>query len=340
MSVVGADLQLDEGYGYGTYETGSQDQSAIAWYYIFVECKVEESPASTGTMSWTLEIDTSLDDIAWDGYQLFQEGEFHCRYYRLRIKVWGDPATAQRPKVTRFEDDPRRMDVVPTPAAITSALNQPAGTETRGKRHRVGAGAGDWAGKDDYLVECMDATTPSWRFTPPVKGMRVWNDGTDQVEIYDEAGEWVPYDARKVAPFRQTMMAQGYEAVNGLWGYAIDGLQDSNGYITNAAGDANQDHVDYNIGLLMGDYDLRLCTTTGANHGICKVYIDPPATVGTTLVATFDLFAGAANNVIQTQAAITIAAAGTKTVRLKVDGKNIGSGGHELEISWVEIWPT
>jgi len=341
MTVSGADLELDEGAIEGSYNTTSQDTGAIQWWRIEVECKVTATPADTGHSWWKIEIDTSNNNIAWNGWELYVwGGEYSCRYYKIKVTVYGEPASDQRPKINLLEDVFYGAESVPCPAKIIQVINQPAGGETRGDRHRVGAaGAGAYTGYEGWLATCTEGDGPSFRFHKPEEGQRVWNTDTNRCDLQDENGNWVIWDPRMVCPFRQTMLAQGYEAVNGIWGYAIDGLQDSNGYITNAAADNDGDYVDYNVGLLIGSYDLRLCTTTGANHGICKIYIDPPAAAGTTLVATFDLFAGAANNVVQTQAAISIATAGTKTVRLKVDGKNGGSGGHELEISWVEIWP-
>jgi len=341
MTVVGADLQLDAGEIVGSYDTGSQDKGSVQWWYIEVECKVEESPAATGHSSWKIEINTSTDNVLWDGWQLYHEAEYYCRYYKLRVTVEGDPPTAQRPKLTRLEDCARAAALPTRPAPVIEERNAPTGSETRGDRYVVGTGGGDFAGYDEWIVECEDGSTPSWRFAKPVEGTKIWFQDVNTTYLYDENSNWVVEDSRKTSPFRQTMMGQAYETQGGVWTYTIDNNQDSNGYETTTGGSAQNDYIDFNIGLQIGTYDLRLMTCTGGNCAIITAYLDPIGSAGTTSIGTMDCYVAGAlnNNVAKNIAAFSVTTAGSKVLRLKAATQNPLSGGWDMYITWVEIWP-
>jgi hypothetical protein len=345
MTVVGADLQLDEGYSEGSYETTSQDNGHIGWWQIYLESNVTESPAATGYSSYKIEINLSDDNIAWDGWILFQNGGIYsCRYHNLKITVYGEPASGQRPKITAFEDDPRPIGEEACPAPVTSVLNQPAGTETRGKRHIVGTGAGDWNGYDDYIVECLDGNTPSWLLVKPRKGQRIWNDQDDAVILYDENSAWVTCDARKLSNGHIYIPGWAISATGaGTWTItANNGQAMTCGFYDNWTGGvaANADEVDYQLTLSVGTYTILLFTREGPGQAIIDIDLDGPTSAATE-VASFDCYAaGAALNIKKSDAGNVITEAGLYTLTARVDGRNGLANDWKADIGAIVLFRT
>lgn len=83
------------------------------------------------------------------------------------------------------------------------------------------------------------------------------------------------------------------------------------------------DELNYLVYLSAGTWQLDFVTIKNSDQGIAKIYIDA------NLVLTYDKYAAAAAfNQVATAAGIVIAASGTKTIRLLIDGKNAASSNH------------
>jgi hypothetical protein len=344
MTVNGADLELDEGAIEGSYNTGARDCGFIGIHYIECECEVTQSPAATGTFSWKIEIDTSDDDVAYNGFVLFQEGEYSCRYYKIKVTVFGEPASAQRPKINRLEDCVRALGMEACPAPITEVKNQPAGGETRGVRHRVGTGAGTYAGLDDYIIETEDGTTPSFRRYKPREGTRVWNDDTNRADLYDENGNWVIWDPRRLGDGHVTIWGWCISATGaGTWTPTVNaGQLMTNGFLDNWSGalQADLDEVDYQLTLSIGTYTIDLLTREGPGQAIIDIDLDSPSG-GAVEVASFDCYAaGGALNIKKQDAGNVITEAGLYTMTVRVDGRNGAANDWKADIGGIALWRT
>ena len=187
MTVVGADLQLDEGFVEGSYEVESTDAGTLTWYDVEILLDVDESPADTGQARYQIEWNYSEDDIAWSGWELFQPGEYYLRYWNAKITVWGDPATGQRPKVTQFQVKVDPSDGHDRQPAVTSSVGALPGGPAFGDRHILTT--------THSIHTCVDADTPTWRETKPVTGMTCYDTGAGASREYDGAS-WKRFQDR------------------------------------------------------------------------------------------------------------------------------------------------
>jgi hypothetical protein len=170
--------------------------------------------------------------------------------------------------------------------------------------------------------------------------MQVWNELNAIQRIYDGT-EWVDFDVRKncnghiliAGPSTATEPA-------GNWAYTANANQYMNGYYDNTAAAANLDNVTYQLCLSIGTYTLDVWTKTDVNGGIIDVDLTDPGST-TTEVASFDLYSNpVVVNVKKQQAAIGITVHGLYTMKVRVDGKNALSGGHDAWITYIAIWRT
>lgn len=107
--------------------------------------------------------------------------------------------------------------------------------------------------------------------------------------------------------------------VQGTWAIVVSTSQVGNGVLHNAS-QVNGDEVEFKCFLGAGTYTLKLLGITASSRGITDIYIDD------TEVASFDWYSATATyNVIKTQASISVASSGVKTIKLKLDGKNASS---------------
>lgn len=68
-----------------------------------------------------------------------------------------------------------------------SVLSTPPANPIEGALYLIGLGAtGEWEGKDNYITEYISG---SWKYCPPVDGMRIWDKNTGQALFY-KAGSW------------------------------------------------------------------------------------------------------------------------------------------------------
>lgn len=338
MTVDASDLVLDAGRTWGTYETTAIDITTCCWRHFQSIIKVAISGADVSEPTFTVEIKTSPDNATWTAYFPYQDGEYYTRSYQMRITVYGNPATGQRPEINQFEVYAPPCDSVPWQGNILTTENTPPATDERGDRHLIGTGGGAWTGKDGWIAICEDVTTPTYRLIPPEVGMKFHHVGSDLDYIYDPSAGWTENDVRKTAAPHITIMAPAWSAKTaGTWAPPVlaptDSAQLYNGYYTNTSTN-NLDAITYRTGLKHVAYTLVLFGKSDVNGGIAKVYL------GATLIATFDMYSNPlVNNVEYRQASITPTTAAVYDVKVKVDGKNAGSGGYECWISHISFYP-
>ena len=126
-----------------------------------------------------------------------------------------------------------------------------------------------------------------------------------------------------------------WDAVNqGSWAKYIDSNYMYNGYVkSNPA--ANGDEIDFKAYMSAGTYTLKMMALTYNSAGIVDIDIDGVE------VASFDLYnASVVRNAVQTQANITVSAAGVKTITFRIDGKNASSSGYITVFQYLHFYRT
>lgn len=102
---------------------------------------------------------------------------------------------------------------------------------------------------------------------------------------------------------------------------------------------ADGDNISFETYLDKGTYSLNILFLRNTDKGILKIDIGPTGGV-LTEVASIDTYGGALNNVSDTTTSISIATAGRKTLRLRVDGKNGSSSGYGVFTQIITLWRT
>jgi len=131
------------------------------------------------------------------------------------------------------------------------------------------------------------------------------------------------------------ILPSSYSAINqGTWAWVQSAAHLFNAYWNNTSA-ADADEIDYKVYLAKGTYTLAVLGGDGPSLGIIDIDIDGVE------VASFDLYdAGWTVFQMDTQASISIAAAGLKTLTLRVDGKNGSSSGYNTLINCIALWRT
>jgi len=327
----GNDLKLDEGYETGSYEYTSVDCAWAGYHYVDLHFAWEESPASQNVATCLVEIDTSLNDVAWDGYRLFRPGRYYFRYFKLRATVRGNLATNQRPKITRMEHRVTIGEAPPHFGKIVSQTNPLPAAPVLGDKY-IDSATG-------YVAICTDGTTPTWEYRRPIVGQRVF-DALLDAEYRYTGSEWRESDDWKSCHGHIPIHGNDYSATGaGVWAVTIDAGQLHNGYVDNTGASANLDNISYKLCLKIGTYTLNFHTTEGPSHGI--VDIDLIIGASTTEVASFDCYAvGLAKNIKKTQAGIAIMVPGLYELKARLDGKNGASAGFDAYIELITLYRT
>jgi hypothetical protein len=95
------------------------------------------------------------------------------------------------------------------------------------------------------------------------------------------------------------------------------------------------DQISWKAFLAAGTYTLRVVYGKAGNQGIADFYIDDVE------VGSVDMYAASASlNNIYTVTGITVSTSGLKTIKAKVEGKNISSGDHYIKITSITFWRT
>ena len=98
---------------------------------------------------------------------------------------------------------------------------------------------------------------------------------------------------------------------------------------------ADGDNLTFEVYLAAGTYTLRMIHAKQTNSCILDIDIDAAE------VASFDTYADPISyNEIATQTAINVAAAGLKTITIRVDGKNASSSGYVIVVQAIAFWRT
>lgn len=131
---------------------------------------------------------------------------------------------------------------------------------------------------------------------------------------------------------RVEIMPWAYSSIGaGTWAWETDAGGALNGYGTNTS-KADLDNISYDIFLDKGTYTLVIFTLKSGDEAILDVDIDG------TEVASEDLFTTpASRNYLMTQADISIAAAGRKTLKIRADGKNAGSSAYAIRLHTIAL---
>lgn len=95
------------------------------------------------------------------------------------------------------------------------------------------------------------------------------------------------------------------------------------------------DEINWTCYLAAGTYTIKFLVITDTNCGIADIYID------STEVASFDCYSGSTvYNVVNTQASISVATSGVKTIKIKVDGKNGSSSDYMIPMQCLSFYRT
>lgn len=132
-----------------------------------------------------------------------------------------------------------------------------------------------------------------------------------------------------------TIIPLSYNSIGqGTWTFDISALYWFNAIFYNSTHN-DGDNISYKVYLDAGTYTLLLLTRTHTAYGILDIDIDAAE------VASFDLYSNPlVNNVRKIQAGIPIAAAGLKTLKLRIDGKNALSSDHYCGLHYIALWRT
>ncbi len=130
-----------------------------------------------------------------------------------------------------------------------------------------------------------------------------------------------------------TILPQSYSAIiQGAWVWLSQANQ-WGGFCWRNSFNADGDEIHYAAYLAKGTYTVGLFCLTASANPILDIYIDGDE------VASFDLYtAGPAPNSWFTQTSISVSVSGLKTIKLKVDGKNGSSSGHNVYLSYFVFW--
>jgi len=187
MTVVGANLQLDEGCIEGSYDTGSLDIGVLAWLDINILLDWQMDPSDVGFSSVTVQMKTSPDNVAWTSYALFNPGEYYCRYIRVLVTVMGDPYHDQRPKLTQFQIQAGESDSRMAQPAVDSSLAAVPANPDLGDRHIITA--------DGTIATCVESDSEEWRYAKPLPFMQAYDTNAGALKTYD-GGSWKTDSAR------------------------------------------------------------------------------------------------------------------------------------------------
>jgi len=122
--------------------------------------------------------------------------------------------------------------------------------------------------------------------------------------------------------------------VQGTWGYLVNNNQWGACY-TNSFAVADGDEITWDVYLEAGTYTLMFLTNQSIDRGIAEIRIDA------ALVATLDMYAAIPSwNFRMTQAGIVVAAAGFKTISLKINSKNGASTDYVMQFNCITLFPT
>lgn len=132
-----------------------------------------------------------------------------------------------------------------------------------------------------------------------------------------------------------TILPYSYSAIGqGTWAISIGATEFLNGLWHNTTKN-DGDNISYNVYLDAGTYTLGMLCLKVADAGIVDLDVDAVE------VASFDLYdAGTVRNSWQTQAAIAVATAGLKTLRVRLHGKNASSTDYRAFFSYITLWRT
>uniref|UniRef100_A0A6M3IG29 Uncharacterized protein n=1 Tax=viral metagenome TaxID=1070528 RepID=A0A6M3IG29_9ZZZZ len=132
-----------------------------------------------------------------------------------------------------------------------------------------------------------------------------------------------------------TILGGSYNVVGqGTWAWTILTTGILNAIWSNSS-NGNGDNVSYQVYLAKGTYTLVASCAKGPNRGIVDVDIDASE------VASFDLYAaGYSLSNRLSQASIAVATSGLKTLKWRVDGKNVSGTDYYCPFHYIALWRT
>ena len=127
-----------------------------------------------------------------------------------------------------------------------------------------------------------------------------------------------------------------YESVGqGTWVWASTGTTPLFNMAFRNTTENDGDNVTYNLWLSKGTYTLRFLCQTDTTNAIVDFYI------GGSEVASFDTYSGSAvENVVFSEADISVASSGLTTLKVDIDGRNPSAGNYKLYFTMINLWRT
>lgn len=107
------------------------------------------------------------------------------------------------------------------------------------------------------------------------------------------------------------------------------------GYLYCDAAGASGKHIEWDVGLGAGTWQLTLIYTKYTNYGILIPSID-----GVDLASLDCYNSGASTNLANQWSGITVASSGIKELKFRTDTKNASSSDYDLLLQWITLMRT
>lgn len=184
-------LILTEGAGFGSFLSDVITIPTALGVYT-IQCRFTGAQDGGGYSRSTIKIliATSEDDATYTDWLPFWPDPVtaYCKYYKFKITMEADLASATLPKITAFEHIAKPFRSNSRQENVAAIMATAPAAPDIGKRYLITTGA-----DADTIQECVDSDTPSYQSTPLQEGQDTWDEGSKQRVIYSDSKQQKPY---------------------------------------------------------------------------------------------------------------------------------------------------